>query len=161
MSPTVAFALSTWVAIVVLFLGLGAVLRELRLLRGGEGFAAERPDLSLGRSFPTAMVVAADTGCGLCVAVVRRLALAGAQAAVLTHEPAEAWADLAGDLPLITDRESWRAVGHLSPPVLLRVDAAGRVLDLTLPVREEQAEQVAAEWGALAAPERTPDAADR
>jgi hypothetical protein len=34
MSPTLAFVVVTWVAIVVLFLGLGAVLREMRLLRG-------------------------------------------------------------------------------------------------------------------------------
>jgi hypothetical protein len=180
MSPTLAFGLLTWAAIVILFLGLGAVLRELRLLRGlvsrdPDGFTAAQPELSLGGSFagvPDAagsrlrMVVAADTGCGLCVAVVRRLADRGAAATVLTHEPADAWAGLAGGLPVVSDREAWRAVAHLSPPMLLHVDGAGHVRKLLLPVRAEQADRAAAEWGAIAspdptvAPERMPDAVD-
>jgi hypothetical protein len=193
MSPAVAFSVLTWAAIVVLFLGLGAVLREVRLLRGlvtrdPDGFTAARPDLSLGRSFAVTldgsagdgsagdgsaadgaatrrMVVAADTGCGLCVAVVRRLARRGAAATLLTHEPAEVWADLAGSLPVISDREAWRAISHLSPPVLMQVDTAGMVHKLLLPVREEQVDSVAAEWGALArdahdAQGRTPGVVD-
>jgi hypothetical protein len=178
MSPTAAFAVLTWVAIVVLFLGLGAVLREVRLLRAlasrdPDGFTAAQPELSLGGSFagPPAgadagsrrMVVAADTGCGLCVTVVRRLADRGAAATVLTHEPAGAWAGRAGRLPVVTDREAWRAISHLSPPVLMLVDAAGAVHKLLLPVRAEQAERVAVEWGAaaVAEPERKPDVVDR
>ncbi|MEN3356596.1 MAG: hypothetical protein V7637_578 [Mycobacteriales bacterium] len=181
MSPTAAFAVLTWVAIVLLFLGLGAVLREVRLLRAlvsrdPDGFTAAQPELTLGGSFagPPAdpagpgaagprMVVAADTGCGLCVTVVRRLADRGATATVLTHEPAAAWAGLAGQLPVVTDRDAWRAISHLSPPVLMLVDPAGAVHKLLLPVRAEQADRAAVDWGAAAAdePERTPDAVDR
>jgi hypothetical protein len=175
MSPSLAFSVLTWTAIVVLFFGLGAVLREVRLLRGlvtsgPDGFTAAQPDLTLGGSFapdrsPTAgpaaprMVVAADTGCGLCVAIVRRLAGRGAAATVLTHEPADAWTDLAGPLPVVTDREAWRAISHLSPPVLMLVDGAGLVRKLLLPVRAEQADDAAEQW-CPPTQERTPGVAD-
>jgi hypothetical protein len=157
----------TWMAIAVLWFGLAAVLREVRLLRGlvaGDpaGFATGRPDIALGAGFATggpALVVAADTGCGLCVAVVDRLARRSAAATVLTHEPAAAWAGRADGLTVVSDPEAWRAVSHLSPPVLMRVDGAGRVDRMLLPVRVGQVDAVLAEWG-LPAPEGTSDVAD-
>jgi hypothetical protein len=167
-STTVSLWVLTWVAIAVLWFGLAAVLREVRLLRAlaagdAAGFASGRPDVALGPRFATGgaprLVVAADTGCGLCVAVVDRLARRVADATVLTHEPAAAWAGRADGLTVVSDPEAWRAVSHLSPPVLMRVDGAGRVDRMLLPVRVGQVDAVLAEWG-LPAPEGTSDAAD-
>ncbi|MFT7839707.1 hypothetical protein Q5530_26485 [Saccharothrix sp. BKS2] len=145
MNPGTAFLVITWAAIVVLFLGLAAVLREVRLLRAAvardpEGFSAAQPDIVLGERFAGRVVLAADSGCPLCVAVARRLT----DAVLLTHEPPDAW-----DTPLdvVSDREAWRSVSHLAPPVLMRVDATGRVARLALPVREEQVDEVLDEWG--------------
>ncbi|MFC6087820.1 hypothetical protein [Saccharothrix lopnurensis] len=145
MNPGTAFLVITWAAIVVLFLGLAAVLREVRLLRAAvardpQGFSAAQPDIVLGERFAGRVVLAADSGCPLCVAVARRLT----DAVLLTHEPPGAW-----DTPLdvVSDREAWRSVSHLAPPVLMRVDATGRVARLALPVREEQVDEVLDEWG--------------
>jgi hypothetical protein len=170
MSASTALWLLTWAAIVIVYFGLAAVLREVRLLRAlalrdPDGFTAAGPDLDLGAALgtggPPRLVVAADTGCGLCVAVVERLARRGAAATVLTHEPAPAWAGRAGALPVVSDREAWRAVSHLNPPVLMRVDGAGRVQRLLLPVRAEQVDAVLADWDLMpAGPEGSSDVAD-
>src|SRR5947207_16019677 len=104
MSPVVAFAVITWAAIVVLFLALGAVLREVRLLRGlvarnPAGFSSTKPDISLDGEFasggPARIVVAADSGCPLCLAVVDRLADRAPGAVLLTHEPSAVWDGIA------------------------------------------------------------------
>jgi hypothetical protein len=147
----------TWAAIVVLFLGLAAVLREVRLLRGagaGDGFADAGADLALGGSFSgaadsegTRLVLAADSGCALCVAVARRLGGLAAHDArpapvLLTHEPAQLWDGAAGGLRVVSDPEAWRAVSHLQPPVVMLVDGAGTVRRLSLPAREEDVDDV-------------------
>jgi hypothetical protein len=163
MSPVLAFDIVTWAAIVVLFFGLAAVLREVRLLRGTvarspDGFATAQPDLSLGARFANGsiphrggrrIVVAVDSGCPLCLAVVDRLAGRAAEATLLTHEPAAVWDGLAGGLPVVSDRESWRAVSHLSPPVLMLVDGSGLVRRMVLPVRVEEVDHVLGEWSDL------------
>ncbi|SES41615.1 hypothetical protein [Actinokineospora terrae] len=139
-----AFLVITWVAIVVLFLGLAAVLREVRLLRavvgrdaGGFSGAA---DIELGPRFAGRVVLAADTGCPLCREVAERLT----DAVLLTHEPASAW-DVG--LDVVSDREAWRAVSHLAPPVLMSVGADGVVRRVSLPVRAEQVDAVLDDWG--------------
>jgi hypothetical protein len=157
MSPGLAFDIVTWAAIVVLFLGLAAVLRELRLLRGlvtqgGDGFVSAPPELSLGQRFAGGgahVVLAADTGCPLCVAAAERLARRAPGATLLTHEPAEVWHRVAGRLRVASDPESWRSISHLSTPVLMLVDGAGAVRRLVLPVREEQVDTVVGEWDRL------------
>src|SRR5688500_734559 len=50
MSPTVAMHIVTWAAIIILFFGLAAVLREVRLLRGAllrssDGYTSTAPDI--------------------------------------------------------------------------------------------------------------------
>ncbi|GLZ42853.1 hypothetical protein [Actinokineospora sp. NBRC 105648] len=140
-----AFLVITWVAIILLFLGLAAVLREVRLLRAvvardPSGFTAAPPDLVLGARFAGRVVLAADSGCPLCVAVSRRVT----GVILLTHESPSVWDT---GLEVVSDREAWRVVSHLAPPVLMLVDAAGRVAKLVLPVREEQADEVLDEWG--------------
>lgn len=163
MSPVLAFYIVTWAAIVILFFGLAAVLREVRLLRGvvarnPDGFTAAQPDLSLGERFANGnalpsggrhIVVAADSGCPLCLAVIDRLAGRGAEATLLTHEPAAVWDGIARGLTIVSDQESWRAVSHLSPPVLMLVDSSGSVRKMVLPVRLEEVDQVLGEWTEL------------
>lgn len=158
MSPRLAFDILTWTAIVALFLGLAAILRELRLLRGlvtrnRDGFVTAPPDVSLGERFAggggSRIVLAADSGCPLCVAAARRLARLAPGALLLTHEPGTAWEALAGRLRVVSDRESWRAISHLSTPVLMLVDGAGLVRELVLPVREEEVDRVVGEWDRL------------
>ncbi|WP_018680410.1 hypothetical protein [Actinokineospora enzanensis] len=145
MSPSTAFLVITWAAIILLFLGLAAVLREVRMLRAqlardSGGFSAAAPDLLLGARFAGRVVLAGDSGCPLCVAVARR----AKEAVVLTHESPEVWES---GLDVVSDREAWRVVSHLSPPVLMLVGADGRVTRLLLPVREEQVDEALAEWG--------------
>lgn len=172
MSPVIAFDIVTWAAIVVLFFGLAAVLREVRLLRGlvarnPDGFATAQPDLSLGERFADGntshrgarrIVVAVDSGCPLCLAVIDRLAERAPEATLLTHEPAAVWDGVASELTVVSDRESWRAVSHLSPPVLMLVDGSGLVRRMVLPVRVEEVDHVLGEWSDLVKEEIAGDA---
>jgi hypothetical protein len=158
MSPTLAFDIITWAAIVVLFLGLAAVLREVRLLRGivtrdPNGFVTAPPELSLGERFASGggsrIVLAADSGCPLCVVAAGRLAKWSPGSILLTHESGAVWDGVAGRLRVISDRESWRAISHLSPPVLMLIDGTGLVRRMVLPVREEEVDRVVGEWSRL------------
>ncbi len=154
MTSSIAFSLITWAAIILLFFGLAAVLREVRLLRGTvsrttDGFVAVPPDLALGPRFAGGdgrIVAAVDSGCPLCLTVVERLAGLGAEATLLTHEPPTTWADLARGLPVISDGEAWRSVSHLAPPVLMLLDGTGRVRRLLLPVRAGEVDTALADW---------------
>ncbi|MCP3802562.1 hypothetical protein NLX83_25145 [Allokutzneria sp. A3M-2-11 16] len=145
MSAELAFYLITWAAIIVLFLGLVATLREVRLLRAvvmrdPDGFAAAQPDVVLGGVFADGtsrpIVAAVDSGCPLCRVVVDELAQRAPHAKLLTHESPSVWSG--AGLEIISDREAWRAVSHLSPPVLMHVDGGGAVRRMTLPVRVEE-----------------------
>jgi hypothetical protein len=157
MSPTLAFDIVTWAAIVGLFLGLAATLREVRLLRGlvtrnPDGFVTAPPELSLGERFAGGggprIVLAADSGCPLCVRAAERLASAR-DAVLLTHEAGAVWEGVAGRLRVVSDREAWRAISHLSTPVLMLVDGSGVVRKMVLPVREEEVDRVVGEWDRL------------
>ncbi|MEV6824466.1 hypothetical protein [Amycolatopsis sp. NPDC051102] len=151
MTPSLAFSVLTWAAIILLFFGLAAVLREVRLLRGmvsrtTDGFAAAPPELTLGPRFAGGIVAAVDSGCPLCLTVVERLARLGADATLLTHEPAATWTDLAHGLPVVSDGEAWRSVSHLSPPVLMQLDGTGQVRRVVLPVRATEVDTTLAGW---------------
>lgn len=154
MTTSTAFTLITWAAIVLLFFGLAAVLREVRLLRGivtrtTDGFVAAPPEVFLGPRFAgegTRIVAAVDSGCPLCLTVVERLAELGAGATLLTHEPPATWRDLARGLPVISDGEAWRSISHLSPPVLMLLDGTGHVRRMLLPVRAGEVDTTLAEW---------------
>ncbi|MEU7909345.1 hypothetical protein [Actinoplanes sp. NPDC049118] len=152
-----ALLLLTWVAIVVLFLGLGAVLREVRLLRAQVDAAAasgERVDIVLPATVTGGrggLVLAVDSGCPLCIAVVQRVAsvTSGLQgtAVLLTFEPEEQWSGLSGDLRVVRDERAWSAIAHLSTPILLQVGAGGRVERLHLPANEHDVIPVLRSWG--------------
>jgi hypothetical protein len=159
MSPIIAYHILVWVAIVVLFCALAAVMREVRLLRGivlhdGKGFTATRTDITLGPAFAdgrTRIVLAVDSGCPLCVAATERLHQLAPGATVLTHEDAAVWEGLASGLEVVRDQESWRAISHLAPPVLMSVDSAGRADRLALPTRVSEVDKLVAEWSVDAA----------
>ncbi|MFB9683643.1 hypothetical protein [Amycolatopsis plumensis] len=153
MTASTALTILTWAAIILLFFGLAAVLREVRLLRATitrstDGFVAAPPDLVLGPRFAGRIVAAVDSGCPLCLAVAERLAGLGADATLLTHEPRTTWADLARGLPVVSDAEAWRAVSHLAPPVLMLLDGTGRVRRMLLPVRAAEVDTAVAGWAA-------------
>jgi len=155
MSPTVALYIVTWAAIIVLFFGLAAVLREVRLLRGlvsrdSDGFSSTAPDIQLGARLAATdqphIVLAADSGCPLCLAVIKKIQYRGTQVTLLTHEQPAIWRDIADHLTIVSDQEVWRAVSHLAPPLLMLVDRSGTVRKLVLPVREEEVDTVLDDW---------------
>jgi hypothetical protein len=156
MSPIIAYNVLIWLAIVILFCGFAAVLREVRLLRGmvsrdGKGFASGQPDIELGSRFAGGrprLVLAVDSGCPLCVAATERLRERAPGAAVLTHEDVAVWEGRAGDLEVVRDREAWRAISHLASPVLMEVDGNGRVSRLVLPTRLSEVDDMVTEWSA-------------
>jgi len=155
-APIISYHILIWLAIVVLFCALAAVLREVRLLRAmvlqdGKGFTAARPEITLGPDFAdgrTRIVLAVDTGCPLCVAATERLGRRAPGATVLTHEDVTAWEGLAAGLDVVRDRYSWRAISHLASPVLMRVDGTGRVDRLVLPTRVSEVDEMVTEWSA-------------
>jgi hypothetical protein len=155
MSPTVALHIVTWAAIIVLFFGLAAVLREVRLLRGAllrnpDGYTSTAPDIDLGTKLAGTdrprIVLAADSGCPFCLAVIERLRYRNIQATLLTHEQPAIWRDVADHLTIVSDQEAWRAVSHLAPPVLMLVDRSGSARKLVLPVREDEVDTVLDDW---------------
>jgi len=155
MSPLLAFAVITWAAIVLLFLGLGAVLRELRMLRmevarDPSGFTAAQPDIRLdGWSAAGAqpeLVLAVDSGCALCRTTAERLASRRPGSVLLTHESPEVWAEVADRLRVLSDRTAWRAISHLSPPVLMLIDGTGSVRRMVLPTTEDDVTNALIEW---------------
>jgi hypothetical protein len=156
MSPIIAYHILVWLAIIVLFCALAAVLREVRLLRGivmrdPNGFRAAPPEITLSPRFADGrrrIVLAVDSGCPLCVAAAERLSDRAPGATVLTHENAVTWEGLADGLEVVSDRESWRAVSHLASPVLMDVDGTGKVRRLVLPTRMSEVDEMVTGWSA-------------
>jgi hypothetical protein len=156
MSPTIAYNVLIWLVIIALFCGYAALLREVRLLRGivvrdPKGFTSTAPDIHLGPGFAdgrTRIVLAVDTGCPLCVAATQRLGEQAPGSTVLTHEDTARWAGLADGLDVVRDSESWRAIAHLSTPVLMRVAGDGRVTALVLPTRVSDVDETVTGWSA-------------
>lgn len=160
MSPSVALWVLAWIAIVVLYLALSAVLREVRLLRAQvsrlNGMAAtsgggDNPrlpaDLLAGRP---GIVLSADSLCPLCRVVAETVSQRADRlerpVTLLTHEPVESWTDVPPGLRLVQDLDAWREVSHLSPPVLMNVAADGRVTDLVLPSNQNDADAAITRW---------------
>jgi hypothetical protein len=163
-SPLWALLLLTWAAMILLFLGLGAVLREVRMLRAQIDAAAatgERVDIELPSSVAGdqgGLVLAVDSGCPLCIAVVQQVGsvMSGPDSAavLLTFEPEEQWNGLSGGLPVVRDDRAWSAIAHLSTPILLQVDGQGQVRRLHLPANERDVTPVLQSWGLLSQSEK-------
>jgi hypothetical protein len=153
MSASAALTILSWGAILVLFLAVGALLREVRLLRAlvvrDVSYSSSGPDLLLGDTVTAGqdrIVLASDTGCPLCGAVTARLAQVGAEHGIrpvlLTYERADQWPpQVRQAYDVVSDRAEWQKIAHLNPPVLMAVRADGRVVDLALPVDVGSAER--------------------
>jgi hypothetical protein len=98
------------------------------------------------------LVLAVDSGCPLCIAVVQQVsAMASGQhgtaVVLLTFEPEEQWSGLSGGLTVVRDDQAWSAIAHLSTPILLHVGGDGQVKRLHLPANEHDVAPVLRSWG--------------
>jgi len=168
MSPWIAVTAVTWVAMVVLYFGLAATLHRVRMLSaelaelrtGGHvratGVDLRLPALAAQDGSTTRLVVAADTGCPACHMTVEALAALAPELSqvptLLTYEPPDRWPEAAGRLEIRQDPDSWRVLAHLMPPLLLNVDADGRVTDLALTTTPDDIPRTLAAWGLRSAP---------
>lgn len=170
MSPTVALAILSWAAMVVLYLALASVQREVRLLRRTvSGLQAvptslappEAAMVSNPHAAPLTLapevagptggiVLAATSTCPLCRVVLDRLAVRsrewGFTATLLTYEKPADWWTLPAGVRVVADADSWQAIAHIDPPALFAVDSAGRVHDLVLPARSSDVDEALAAW---------------
>jgi len=168
MSPWIAVTVVTWIAMVVLYLGLAATLHRVRTLSaelaelrtGGHvkatGVDLRLPALAAQDGSAVRLVVAADTGCPACHMTVEALAALAPELSqvptLLTYERPDAWPEAAGRLEIRQDAESWRVLAHLMPPLLLSIDADGRVIDLALPSNPDDIPRTLAAWGLRSTP---------
>jgi hypothetical protein len=155
--PTTALWIITWAAILLLFLAIGAVFREVRMVReqlAQNGYQSELPDIQLdpGLTGGTAgVVIAATPACPLCMQVTyaaSELVDAGiGRPTLLTYESLSEWPTTIVER-LRTERsvDEWRKVAHLTPPALLKVAADGVVVDIVLPINQVHAEATLREW---------------
>lgn len=157
MQPWLATTIVTWVALLILYFGLAATLRKVKVLTAeltairaagqakAGGVRIELPGYG-GR-----LVLAADTACPTCHVTVKTLdSLAlDDRPVLLTYE--DSWE--VSHLEVRQDAGAWRKIAHLSPPVLLDVGADGKVVNLALPSHPDDVTRALAAWGRL---ERTP-----
>jgi hypothetical protein len=155
MAPWLAAAIVTWAAVIVLYFGLAATLRkvnvltaELAAIRAGGAVKASGISISLP-GYEGRLVLAADSACPSCHVTVKALDGLGLETkpVLLTYEEASTWD--APSLEIRQDSQAWRAIGHLSPPVLLSVDGSGRVANLALPTHPDDVTRALAAWGML------------
>ncbi|MEQ4302464.1 hypothetical protein ABNF97_13895 [Plantactinospora sp. B6F1] len=161
MSPWLAVVVLTWVALFVLYLGLAATLHrvnrlgvELAAIRADGGARASGVRLALpalatdpGRT----VVLAADSTCSACQGAAAELGERAPSSLLLTYEPPEEWHGT--PLTVRQDPESWQRLAHLSPPVLMTVDATGQVVELALPTQPGDVTAALTAWGMV--PERS------
>jgi len=174
MSPLLAATAVTWVALLIVYLGLAATLRkvhyleaEVRTMRSGGQVRPIGVDLRLpGLAAPATpdapgatLVVAVDSGCASCRLAVEELAEIAPtlreQPILLTYETPDTWGFAAQSLRIRRDPESWRALAHLSPPILMTVDGEGTVTDLILVSQPNQVTRAAITWGFAKLPQRS------
>jgi hypothetical protein len=157
MPITVAATVVSWLAIIMLYFGLVAVMREVRLLRaqiGREsGYVAGAPGIAFDPTLvqgQARLVLAVDSACPMCQIAADQLAEHAEELPVrpilLTYESPDVWDRVASRLTVVTDSDAWRAVAHLTPPVLANVDAAGAVTRLALLTNEHDVSATLTEW---------------
>lgn len=161
MDPLIALVVLSWVAIVVLYLGLAAVLREVRMLRREVATATTSWDPrevdevvtmpGLARSGGPTLVLAADSSCPMCRLHTARLAEQHAHldapALVLGYQTREEWGELDDRLRYVQDEDAWQQIAHLSPPVLLLLDESGAAREVTMPSSRDEALVLMQQWG--------------
>jgi hypothetical protein len=162
MDPLLALLILSWIAIIVLYLGLAAVLREVRMLRREVAAASSMswledaeqdevvrlpPGVAPGRT----VVLASDSSCPLCRLLVSALAAQRdailAPVVVLGYEQPEEWRAFPTELTYVQDESAWQQIAHLSPPVLLVTDGAGVAEQIAMPSSEAEAIHLLQLWG--------------
>lgn len=170
MSPLVALTIVQWAALVLLYLALAAVLREVRMLRAqvtrlqagmsvGDGGFSSNPGGRLDGRLETvapgreAVVLVATSTCPLCRLVLERLDDAptdlrdqGWETVLLTYEDEAAWGTPPRRLRVVRDEAAWSVLAHLEPPLLVRLAADGRITDLVLPTSEAGVDAALRTW---------------
>ncbi len=168
MSPTAAFAVITWVALVILYFGLAAVLREVRQLRselttlkvGAPAITAVDVTWPALAADPgqTAVVLVGDSACPPCLEAAAELGRLAprlpARPKLLTYESPATWQSTADRLAIVQDRDAWANLAHLTPPLLLLVDAHGHIRELALLADGRGVRRTLGSWGFELAPER-------
>lgn len=155
MEPWLAAAIATWAAMIVLYFGLAATLRKVKVLEAElagirAGGAAKASGISIKLpGYEGRLVLAADSACPSCFVTVKALDTLelGVKPVLLTYEEPSTWD--APSLEIRQDTQAWRAVAHLSPPVLLSVDESGQVAQLALPTHPDDVIRAVAAWGML------------
>jgi hypothetical protein len=158
---TTAAIVALAAAVVLLWLGLVRLAYEVRQLRrlvldkepGVPEEALRLPAEEvrfLGR--PVLAVSSSCDSCWVALAEARAHADATPGLVVLTYQDPEVFASAAGDLPVVRSRTAWRAVAHLSPPVLLRVEPDGRVAEVSLPAGAGDVTEALSRWGGQEVP---------
>lgn len=159
MPTDAALFIVTWFVIIALFLAMGRLAFEVQSLRRtlnqslrvhGHGVGHTLPSLELSRGlepFPELLVVAEST-CSNCWRVLYELVSADptTNMALLTREPATEWAEFASNMRIIRDDEQWTRLIHLTPPVLLRLNPLGDVIDIALPIDEKSVVATLRSW---------------
>ena len=157
---TTALWILTWAAIVLLLFCLAAVLREVKILRsqveafGWQAVPVQPTDtvelparVTGGRR---RLVLAANTGCPMCQMLAHHLAENAGRfderPVLLTYEGVDAWEHLPAGLDVVSDDVAWKAVAHLSPPVVMLVEADGSVAQLSMPTSLDELENNLAAW---------------
>jgi hypothetical protein len=164
MSPDHALIAVLSVAVVVLYLGLAATLREVREVR--RDLSSLSADLGRDRSLdirlsglsdpadPSTVVAVVDQECPLCLAVLDELEHRRREdpvpAVVLAHGDLAPLETAYPTLDIRDVPEAWQELAHLTPPVLLTVDRSGSVIDMQLPANQTQARNVLQRWSATA-----------
>lgn len=160
MDPLLALLIISWIAIVVLYLGLAAVLREVRMLRRqvselGLGLddtptddvVRMPPHVAPGRS----LVLASDSTCPLCRLLLATLARVQGRIAVpvtvLGYQDPQEWQDFPAGMRYVRDDEAWRQIAHLSPPVLMLITEDGTAQEVTMPSSEAEMTGLLHLWG--------------
>ncbi|PZG02226.1 hypothetical protein [Micromonospora deserti] len=168
MSAEAAIAGVTWVALIVLYLGLAATLRDVRLLRNELAelkSGAVRPqaiDITLPGFAPATgaerVVLVADAGCPACQDAAETLAEAASslsvRPALLTYEPADEWAHVGDRVDVARDGDAWAQLSHLNPPILLLVGPGGAVREMALLVNGQNVPTTLSAWGVRQVSER-------
>jgi hypothetical protein len=155
MAPWLAASIVTWAAMVILYFGLAATLRkvnvltaELAAIRAGGAPKASGISITMP-GYEGRLVLAADSACPSCSVTVKALDTLALRTkpVLLTYEEPSTWD--APSLEIRQDAKAWRAVAHLSPPVLLSIGEDARVAQLALPTHPDDVTRALAAWGLL------------
>ncbi|GGK22029.1 hypothetical protein GCM10010124_13150 [Pilimelia terevasa] len=157
MDAVTALWIVTWVAIILLFLALGAIVRQMKLLReivDQQGYTVTEPDVAFAPELVDGrrrVVVAATATCPRCLVILQCalsvVAEGRERAVVLTpDDAADLPPEVTAELDVVTSAQEWQKISHLPPPQLLLVEADGRVTERLSPPDYDTARQALLTW---------------